>query len=80
VIGGTAGVVRVAITTAGGRRSVLVLPVRTASPGIADALALLWATSVLPDDRDARRELALRYGLVSPDTALVAIDATPPTK
>jgi hypothetical protein len=80
VIGGTAGVVRVAITTAGGRSSVVALPVRTAPPGIADALAVLWATSALPDDRDARRELALRYGLVSADTALVAIDGTPPTK
>ena len=82
VVGGTAGVVRVTMADAG-RRSVRALPVRAAPAGAADALSILLASrelETLTDDRDARRELALRYGLVSSETALVVVDATAPPR
>jgi hypothetical protein len=81
VVGGTPGVVRVT-TSEGGRNVVRTLTLRTLPPGAADAASILIASAELraTDDREERRRLALRYGLVSPETALIAIDATSPDR
>ncbi len=79
VAGGTPGSVRVT-TVGAGRRLVRTLPIREVGGDAADALAVLQAAAdvqALAGDRGTLRAVALRHGLLSSETALVAIDATP---
>jgi hypothetical protein len=82
VISGSPGAARGMVVYTG-RRSRLMLPIRAAPSLAADALPVLLASGELESvagDRRALRDLALRYGLVSSETTLVAIDATTPIR
>jgi len=82
VLGGTPGTVRVT-TLVGGRRRTRTFTAVAAPAEAVDLLPVLWASDAvraLWPDRDAMRDLALRYGVLSPVTALVAVDATAPSE
>ena len=82
VLGGTPGTVRVTTLVAGRRRTRTFTAVAAPAEAV-DLLPVLWASDAvraLWPDRDAMRDLALRYGVLSPVTALVAVDATAPSE
>src|SRR5207244_3623502 len=82
VLGGTPGTVRVTMLVAGRRRTRTFTAVAAPAEAV-DLLPVLWASDAvraLWPDRDAMRDLALRYGVLSSVTALVAIDATAPSE
>src|SRR5262249_45687054 len=78
VLGGSPDAVRL-VGRAAGRPYARTLPTVTAPADTARILPVLWAAGAvraLSPDQDAMRARALRYGVLCPQTALVAVDAT----